>query len=128
MNFDDENDIISIYDDGCFPDAPGILTEEEYFDEVIFDRALLYTFQFFHWIINDKQGYIQNGEFKEKNFKWALIYERDKDNHDNAIAFNFGDLLVYVPVDERLKWKQFYQGTMLGMYLSDILPSQILTL
>lgn len=101
---------MSLYYDGCFPDAPGILTEEEYFDKVIFDRALLYTFQFFHWIINDKQGYIQNGEFK-KNFNWALIYERTKDKEDNAIAFNFGDLLVYVPVDERLKWKQFYNDT-----------------
>ena len=110
MSFDNENGDISIYDDGCFPDAPGILVEDEYFDKVIFDRGLLYTFQFFHWIINDKQGYIQNGEFKE-NFKWAIIYERTKDNNDNAIAFNFGDLLVYVPVDERLKWKQFYQRT-----------------
>jgi hypothetical protein len=81
------------------------------YDKVIFDGALLYTFQFFHWIINNKQGYIQNGEFKEKNFKWDLIYEPTKDNEDNAIAFNFGDLLVYVPVDERLKWKEFYQRT-----------------
>lgn len=46
---------MSLYYDGCFPDAPGILTEEEYFDKVIFDRALLYTFQFFHWIINDNR-------------------------------------------------------------------------
>ena len=95
--------------DGCFPDAPLILTEEEYFGKVLFDNALLYTSRFFHWIINDKQGHIQNGEFKE-NFQWALIYERDKDDH-NAISFNFGDLLVYVPVDERLKWKEFYRGT-----------------
>jgi hypothetical protein len=49
--------------DGCFPDAPTVLTEEEYFAKVLFDNALLYAFRFFHWVINDKQGYIQNGEF-----------------------------------------------------------------
>ena len=85
-----------------------ILTEEEYFDKVIFDEELLYNFRFFHWLINNKQGYIQNGEFKV-NFKWALIYERDKKDNDNAIAFNFGDLLVYLPVNERLEWKQFFK-------------------
>jgi hypothetical protein len=106
---------MSLYYDGCFPDAPLILTEEEYFDKVIFDQELLQPFShFFHWIINDKQGYIQNGEFKE-NFKWALIYERVKNDDDNgnddAFAFNFGDLLVYLPVNERLEWKQFFQRT-----------------
>jgi hypothetical protein len=106
---------MSLYYDGCFPDAPLILTEEEYFDKVIFDQELLQPFsRFFHWIINDKQGYVQNGEFKEKNFKWALIYERvknDDSNDDDAFAFNFGDLLVYLPVNERLEWKRFYQDT-----------------
>jgi hypothetical protein len=109
---------MNLYYEGCFPDAPGILSEEEYFDKVISDRALLYTFQFFHWIINDKQGYIQNSEFKEK-FNWALIYERTKDKQDNAIAFNFGDLLVYVPVDERLKWKQFYRDADIKINIQD---------
>jgi hypothetical protein len=111
MNFDDEdNNNIPIYNDGCFPDASLILAEEEYFDKVLFDKALLQTTRFFHWIINSKQGYVHNGEFEE-NFKWALIYERTKgnDDNDNAIAFNFGDLLVYVPLDERLMWKQFYK-------------------
>src|SRR5919197_2090297 len=60
----------------------------------MFDKKLLWPSRFFfHWIINDKQGYIQNGEFKE-NFQWALIYEK---NSEDTIAFNFGDLLVYVP-------------------------------
>ena len=96
--------------DGCFPDAPLVLSEEEYFGKVLFDKELLQTFGFFHWIINNKQGYIQNGEFKD-NFKWAIIYEKyNKDNDDDTIAFNFGDLLVYVPSNERLKWKKFYKG------------------
>ena len=101
---------MSIYQDGCFPDAPLILTEEEYFDKVIFDYALVQNISsIFHWPINSKQGYIQKGEFR-KNFEWALVYERTN-NDNNAIAFNFGDLLIYVPADERLKWKQFYQDT-----------------
>src|ERR671930_1439043 len=103
---------MSLYYDGCFPDAPLILTEEEYFDKVIFDKELLYTYRFFHWIINDKQGYIQNGEFKE-NFKWALIYEKAK---EDTIAFNFGDLLVYLPVNERLEWRQFFQCADINIY------------
>jgi hypothetical protein len=95
--------------DGCFPDASMILTEQEYFGKVLFDNALLQpSFRVFHWISNNKQGYIQNGDFKEKNFKWALIYEKKP---DGAVAFNFGDLLVYVPVDQRLEWKKFYKGT-----------------
>ena len=45
MNFDDEdnNNNMSIYNDGCFPDASLILAEEEYFDKVLFDKALLQT-------------------------------------------------------------------------------------
>jgi hypothetical protein len=93
--------------EGCFPDAPLVLREEEYFRKVLFDKELLLAFGFFHWIINNKQGYIQNGEFKD-NFEWAMIYE--KYNKDGTIAFNFGDLLVYVPSNERLKWKKFYKG------------------
>src|SRR5690242_7849506 len=37
-----------------------------------------------------------------------IIYE--KYNKDSTIAFNFGDLLVYVPSNERLRWKKFYKG------------------
>ena len=73
MNFDDEdNNNISIYNDGCFPDASLILPEDEYFDKVLFDKVLLQTTRFFHWIINSKQGYVHNGEFEE-NFKWANL-------------------------------------------------------
>lgn len=94
--------------DGCFPDAPLVLSEEEYFGNVLFDKELLHAIGFFHWVINNKQGYIQNGNFKD-NFEWAMTYEKyDKDN-GATIAFNFGDLLVYVPSNERLKWKKFYR-------------------
>jgi hypothetical protein len=109
MRFDPD---LSIYKDGCFPDAPLILTEEEYFDKVLFDKALVQTTRFFHWVINNRQGYIQKGEIT-KNLEWALVYERIKDSegNDTSIAFNFGDLIIYIPLDERLKWRQFYQDT-----------------
>src|SRR5919198_662806 len=99
---------LQVYLDGCFPDAGLILSEEEYFNKVLFDWALLQRSGVFNWVINSEQGYVQNGQFKQ-NFKWALIYERIKD--DNAIAFNSGDLLIYVTLDERLKWRQFYKST-----------------
>ena len=107
MRFDSD---LSIYKDGCFPDAPLILTDDEYFDKVLFDKALVQATRFFHWVINNRQGYIQMGEFR-KNLEWALVYERHKDENGNehAVAFNLGDLLIYVPLDERLKWKQFFQ-------------------
>lgn len=107
MRFDPD---LSIYKDGCFPDAPLILTDDEYFDKVLFDKALVQATRFFHWVINNRQGYIQMGEFR-KNLEWALVYERHKDENGNehAVAFNLGDLLIYVPLDERLKWKQFFQ-------------------
>jgi hypothetical protein len=97
--------------DGCFPDAHLVLREEEYFGNVLFDKELLHhAIGFSHWVINNKQGYIQNGNFKD-NFEWAMTYEKyDKDKDDTTIAFNFGDLLVYVPSNERLKWKKFYKG------------------
>jgi hypothetical protein len=85
MSFDDDDSYFR--DDGCFIDAPYVLTKEEYSAKVLFDeRGLLQS--------------IQN------NFDY-LSYEKNK---DGTIAFNLGDLLTHVPIFERLKWKVFYQG------------------
>ena len=124
MSFDDDDDDdnISIYDDGCFPDAAGILTEEEYFDKVIFDWDLLQSFGLFNWPINSKQGILMNRQSKQKIFEWTIVYERYKDDDDgnqNSVAFNFGDLLLYMTLDERLKWKRFYQDTDIKIYKED---------
>ena len=123
MSFDDDDDNnnISIYDDGCFPDAAEILTEEEYFDKVIFDWDLLQSFGLFNWPINSKQGVLINRQSNQKILEWALIYERYKhDNgNQNSVAFNFGDLLLYVTIDERLKWKRFYQNTNIKIHRED---------
>ena len=75
-------------DDGCFIDAPFVLTKEEYSAKVLFDEGLLQS--------------IENSRFSID-----LSYERNIDGA--TLAFNFGDLLTHVPIFERLKWKPFYQ-------------------
>ena len=62
----------------------------------------------YYWPINDREGYIQKGEFKNKEttLSWAIIY-RHYTKNKKKIIMNFGDLLVHVPYTERLKWKKY---------------------
>jgi hypothetical protein len=88
MSLDNIDDYLDEY--GLFLDAPFVLTKEEYSAKVLFDEGLLQS--------------IQNSRFSID-----LPYERNMIDDSAAIAFNFGDLLTYIPVFERLKWKDFYQ-------------------
>jgi hypothetical protein len=97
MSFDD-NGYIGY--DGCFIDAPYVLTKEEYSAKALFDEGLLQS--------------IQNSRFRID-----LPYERNMIDDGAAIAFNFGDLLTHVPIFERLKWKEFYRGTDVQIDIAD---------
>jgi hypothetical protein len=88
MSLDDIDDFIDMY--GLFLEAPSVLSEKEYFANVLFEERLL-------------QG-IQNSEDRFDN---KIPYEINKE--DGTISFSFGDLLSQVPIVERLKWKQFYR-------------------
>ena len=106
--------------DGCFPEVPEILTDEQYFSKVEFDEHLLSTFNLYerdgtyYWPINSKQGYIQKGRFrpsdprKEEKLEWAIVYER-KPEMPGTIFVNFGDLLLYIPVIDRRRWKKYFR-------------------
>ena len=61
----------------------------------------------YYWPINDREGYTQKGEYKnkEKTLSWAIIYRHYAKNK-RKIIMNLGDLLVHVPCTERLKWKK----------------------
>ncbi len=106
-------------DDGIFHGAPEILTDEEYFSKVGFDQHLLSTFNLFekdgtyYRHINSRQGYIQKGRFRPENLEegsleWAIVYDRFNEDPD-TIFFNFGDLLTYIPVVERRRWKEHFR-------------------
>jgi hypothetical protein len=104
--------------DGCFPEASGILTDEEYFSKVGFSADLLSIFNLYekdgiyYWDINAKQGYIQKGRFRPENpekevrLEWAIVYDRDT-NAPGIIFVNYGDLLVHLPVADRRRWKKY---------------------
>ena len=106
--------------DGCFPEVHEILTDVEYFSKVGFDDRLLSTFNIYekdgtyYWPINSRQGYIQEGRFrpqdldKETRLEWAIIYERYADA-PGTIFINFGDLLLYIPVVDRRRWKEHFK-------------------
>jgi hypothetical protein len=79
------------HDDGCFIDAPFVLTEKEYSTKVLFEEGLLESVQ-------------QNSKFN------IDLLPYDKSKGGATIAFSFGDLLTHVPIFERLKWKEFYKG------------------
>jgi hypothetical protein len=87
MSPEDTDDFIDMY--GLFLEAPSVLTKEEYFASVLFDEKLLQS--------------IQNSQ---DSFDNRIPYEINKE--ERIISFNFGDLLLQVPISERLKWKQFY--------------------
>ena len=80
--------------DGCFIDAPLVLTKEEYSAKVLFDKRLLQSIQY-------------SPESKDIFIKLDLPYV-ELNNH--ATAFDFGDLLTHMPIFERLKWAEFYRG------------------
>ena len=88
MSLDDIDDFIDVY--GLFLEAPSVLSEKEYFANVLFEEILLQS--------------IQNNEDRFDN---KIPYKINKD--EGTISFNFGDLLSQVPIAERLKWKQFYR-------------------
>jgi hypothetical protein len=108
------------HDDDVFHDIVGVLTDEEYFSKVGFDQRLLSIFSLFekdgtyYWPINSRQGYIQRGRFRPENpeetgrLEWAIIYEQQVDT-PGMIFINFGDLLAYIPVVERRKWKEHFR-------------------
>jgi hypothetical protein len=77
--------------DGYFIDAPFVLTKEEYSAKVLFDEGLLESIQ--------------------QNSKFNIDLPYDKSKGGATIAFNFGDLLTYVPIYERLKWKEYSMET-----------------
>lgn len=92
------------------------LTKREYYSKVIFTSDLLFDLyvgaidtRIYYWPINDREGYIQKGEFKNKDttFSWAIIYRHHPKDKKKTIM-NFGDLLVHVPYTERLKWKKYH--------------------
>jgi hypothetical protein len=93
------------------------LTEEEYYSKAIFSSDLLGLYHFetvdeiYCWPINSREGYIQQGKFgdKENPLNWALIYRYDPDG-SKRVLMNIGDLLVHVPLRERLKWKKYFIG------------------
>lgn len=107
--------------DGCFPDASEVLTDEEYFSKVGFKEDLLSTFNMYEkdgtycWPINSRQGYIQKGRFrpdindKTGRLEWAIIYERYPET-PNTIYVNFGDLLAYISVVDRRRWKEHFKA------------------
>jgi hypothetical protein len=81
-------------DDGCFIDASLVLTKEEYSTKVLFDKRLLESI---HHDVDSKDI------FDKLDLPYVELNEA-------AIAFDFGDLLTYVPILERLKWTEFYRG------------------
>lgn len=93
------------------------LSEEEYYSKAIFSSDLLGLYHFvtedeiYCWPINSKEGYIQQGKFRDKEnpVNWALIYRYDPDG-SKRVLMNIGDLLVHVPLRERLKWKKYFIG------------------
>jgi hypothetical protein len=106
MSLDDIDDYIDEY--GMFLEAHFILTKEEYSSKVLFnDEELLQS--------------IANSEFKDIFFDLDLPYEKNKEEEeeDGTIAFNFGDLLTHVPILERLKWKQFYKGIRIDLQINE---------
>ena len=108
MDFDRELDEIQI-------NLSHYLTKREYYSKVIFTSDLLFDLymgaidaRIYYWPINDREGIIQKGDFKNKEttLSWAIIYRRYAKNKRKSIM-NFGDLLVHVPYTERLKWKKY---------------------
>ena len=108
MDFDRELDEIQV-------NLSHYLTKREYYSKVIFTSDLLFDLymgaidaRIYYWPINDREGIIQKGDFKNKEttLSWAIIYRRYAKNKRKSIM-NFGDLLVHVPYTERLKWKKY---------------------
>lgn len=108
MTFDQELDEIQV-------NLSHYLTKTEYYSKVIFTSDLLFDLslgaidaRIYYWPINEREGYIQKGEFKNKDttFSWAIIYRHYPKDKKKTIM-NFGDLLVHVPNKERLKWKKY---------------------
>ena len=108
MDFDRELDEIQV-------NLSHYLTKREYYSKAIFTSDLLFDLymgrvdaRIYYWPINDREGYIQKGEFKNKEttLSWAIIYRHYPKNKRKCIM-NFGDLLVHVPYTERLKWKKY---------------------
>ena len=108
MDFDRELDEIQV-------NLSHYLTKREYYSKVVFTSDLLFDLymgaidaRIYYWPINDREGYIQKGEFKNKEttLSWAIIYRHYTKNKKKSIM-NFGDLLVHVPYTERLKWKKY---------------------
>lgn len=103
-----------LYDDN-FRNAAEILTEEEYFAKVGFDRKLLDSFNLlepngtYYWQQNHRQGYIEHGRFGQRDspIQWSLPME-----HGGPIVLlNFGDLLIHLGREERIVWKKFFKST-----------------
>ncbi len=96
---------------------PTLLTDQEYYSNAIFSSDLLGLYDFmtldgiYCWRINGRDGYIQQGKFKDKEnpISWAIIYQHDSDGA-KKILMNLGDLLVHVPFRKRLEWKEYFVG------------------
>ena len=108
MDFDRELDEIQVK-------LSHYLTKKEYYSKVILTSDLLFDLymgaidaRIYYWPTNDREGYIQKGEYKnkEKTLSWAIIYRHYAKNK-RKIIMNFGDLLVHIPCTERLKWKKY---------------------
>ena len=104
MDFDRELDEIQV-------NLSHYLTKREYYftSDLLFDLYMgAIDARIYYWPINDREGYIQKGEFKNKEttLSWAIIYRHYTKNKKKSIM-NFGDLLVHIPYTERLKWKKY---------------------
>lgn len=94
-----------------------LLTDQEYYCNAIFSSDLLSLYDFmtedgiYSWPINGREGYIQQGKFKDKEnpISWALIYRYDPDGA-KKILMKVGDLLMHVPFRQRLEWKKYFVG------------------
>jgi hypothetical protein len=84
--------------DGCLVDACLILSEEEYFARVLFD----------------KEGLLKHLLSLEPKYTSAFELMLDEEDgyssNTDTVAFSFGDMLTHVPLAYRSNWKQYYRG------------------
>ena len=90
--------------DGCFIDAPLILTKERIRRQgVVCQRGTATTTE----QLRDEDHFPLPYELMLNAYKMSANPAEDD---SNTIAFHFGDLLTHVPLFVRAKWQQYFRG------------------